>query len=173
MTTLMAWLVPAAGPARDRLTATIDRLAAEHGAPRFPPHITLAGLFDSGETAASQALMPLAAGVQPFTVRFAAVGQDQAYFRCLYLRAEPSQQLTALREAALAALALERRPYLPHLSLLYSDMAAQRKRPIIDALDLRLPLTVPIDAAELWADDQQGVVSAWRRVTRLPFEGTL
>jgi 2'-5' RNA ligase len=173
MTALMAWLVPAAGPARDRLTATIDRLAAEHLAPRFPPHITLAGPFGFGKKAASQALMPVMAKARPFSVRFAAVGHEQAYFRCLYLRAERSQQLMALHEAAVAALALARRTYLPHLSLLYSDMTVQRKRPIIDALDIRLPLTVPIDAAELWADEQQGVVPAWSCVTRLPFEGSL
>ena len=61
MTMLMAWLMPAAGPVRDHLAATIDRLAAEHKAPRFEPHITMAGLFHPGEEAAAQALTSLAA----------------------------------------------------------------------------------------------------------------
>src|SRR5262249_5921186 len=109
VTMLMAGLVPA-GPARDRLAATIVALATEHGTPRFEPHVTMAGLFHSGEEAAGQALTSLAAGVRPFEVGFAAVGYEQAYFRALFLRADPSPQLTALHEAARAAWGLDVRP---------------------------------------------------------------
>ena len=170
MTRLMAWLVPAAGPVRDQLAATIDRLAAEHHAPRFEPHVTMAGLFHSGEQAAVQALTSLAAGARPFEVRFAAAGYEQAFFRALYLCAEPSPQLTALHEAALAAWALESRPYMPHLSLLYADIAEEHKRAIIGAVGVLLPLTIRLVAAELWADHQAGVPS-WHRLARVPFPG--
>jgi 2'-5' RNA ligase len=167
---LMAWLVPAAGAARDHLAATIGTLAAEHRAPRFEPHVTIAGRFDSGEEAAIQALTSLAAGVRPFEVGFAAIGHEPAYFRALYLRAEPSPQLTAIHEAARAAWALEARPYKPHLSLLYADLDEERKPAIIDALGIRLPLTIRINAAELWADHPAGV-SCWHRVARIPLSG--
>jgi 2'-5' RNA ligase len=167
---LMAWLVPAAGPARDDLAATIGRLAAEHGAPRFEPHVTMAGLFHCGLEAAVQTLTSLAAGTRPFEVRFAAAGYEQAYFRALYLRAEPSLQLTALHEAARAAWALEPRPYVPHLSLLYADIAEEHKRAIIGALGIPLPLTISIEAAELWANHPAGVPS-WHRLARVPFSG--
>jgi 2'-5' RNA ligase len=165
---LMAWLMPAAGPVRDHLAATIDRLAAEHNAPRFEPHVTMAGPFHSGEEAAAQTLISLAAGARPFEVRFAATGYEQAYFRALYLRAEPSPQLTALHEAAQAAWALESRPYRPHLSLLYADIAEDHKRAIIDALGIQLPLTIRIETAELWANHPAGVPS-WHRLARVPF----
>jgi len=171
MTVLMAWLVPAAGPARDHLAATISTLAAEHGAPRFEPHVTMAGRFHSGEQAAARALTSLAAGVRPFEVRFGEIGHEQAYFRALYLRAEPSPQLTALHEAARAAWALNARSYLPHLSLLYANIAEERKRAIIGALGISLPVTISIDAAELWADHRAGV-SSWHRVARIPLAGT-
>ena len=170
MTVLMAWLVPAAGPARDQLAAAIGTLAAEHGAPRFQPHVTMAGRFRSGQEPAARALTSLAAGVRSFQVRFAAVGHEQAYFRALYLRADPSPQLTALHEAARAAWALDFRPYTPHLSLLYADIAQERKPAIAGALDIRLPLTIRIDAAELWADDPAGV-PGWHRVARIPLSG--
>lgn len=170
MTTLMAWLVPAAGPARDHLAATIGTLAAEHGGPRFEPHVTMAGRFHSDEQAAARALTSMTAGVGPFEVRFAAVGHEQAYFRALYLRAEPSPQLTALHEAARPVWALGARPYMPHLSLLYQDIAEERKRAIIDALGIPLPLTIQINAAELWAGHQAGV-PGWHRVARIPLTG--
>jgi 2'-5' RNA ligase len=165
---LMAWLMPAAGPVRDHLAATIDRLAAEHDAPRFEPHVTMAGLFHSGQQVAAQTLTSLAAGARPFEVRFAATGYEQAYFRALYLRAEPSPQLTTLHEAARAAWALESRPYTPHLSLLYADIAEEQKRAIIDALGIQLPLTIRIETAELWANHPAGVRS-WHRLARVPF----
>jgi len=165
---LMAWLVPAAGPVRHQLTVTIAALAAKHEAPRFEPHVTMAGLFHSGEEAAIQALTSLTAGVRPFEVKFSAPGYEQSYFRALYLRAEPAPQLTALHEAAQVAWALDVRPYLPHLSLLYADIAEARKRAIIATLGIQLPLTVRINAAELWADHPAGV-PGWHRVARVPF----
>ena len=167
MTMLMAWLVPAAGPARDTLTATIGTLAARHGAPPFEPHVTIAGLFHSGEEAAVRALTSLTGGVRAYEVTFAAAGYEQAYFRALYLRAEPSPQLTALHEAARAAWALDVRPYTPHLSLLYADVAEERKHAIIGTLGIQLPLTIRITAAELWADHPAGV-PGWRRVAQVP-----
>ena len=45
----MTWLVPAAGPERDRLAGVIGRLAAEHAAPVFAPHVTLVDAFDAPE----------------------------------------------------------------------------------------------------------------------------
>jgi 2'-5' RNA ligase len=170
MTSLMTWLVPAFGPERDRLAATIGRLAAEHGAPRFQPHVTMVGTFDSPEDVAIRTLGSLAIGVPSFEVTFAAVGHEQTYFRSLYLCTDPSPQLTALHEAGRRAWALDLQPYMPHLSLLYSDVTEEQKRPIIDALDIALPLTIHLDAVELWADDHLGV-RGWRRVSRVPFSG--
>jgi len=62
-------------------------------------------------------------------------------------------------------------PYRPHLSLLYArDLPEERKPAIAGALGLALPVTIRIDAAEIWADFRQDVTS-WRRVARVPLEG--
>jgi len=166
----MTWLVPAVGPVRDRLLATIDRLAAGHDAPRFQPHVTLVPTFDAAEDAAAQALKPLVTGMQPFDLTFAALGHEQTYFRSLYLLAEPSAPLMALRGAGQRAWALGPSPYVPHLSLLYSDLTEEQKRPIIDSIDIPVPLTVRFDAVELWARDHPEVRS-WYRVARVSFRG--
>ena len=172
MTSLMTWFVPAAGPVRDLLAATIGRLAAEHGAPAFPPHVTMAGMFDADEDAAASTLAGLLTGVRPFPVTFPSVGHEPTYFRSLYLRAEPSPQLTSLHQAARLAWAPDLPPYQPHLSLLYSDFSEQRKRAIIAAIDLPLPLTIAMDAVELWADDQRGT-QGWRRCCRVRLAGAV
>jgi 2'-5' RNA ligase len=170
MTPLMTWLVPVAGPERDQLAATIDRLAAEHGTPRFQPHVTVLPTVDSSEDHAPRTLTSLAAGVPPIELTLAAIGHEETYFRSLYLRAEPSGQLLALREAAQRAWALDPSPYLPHLSLLYSDIPEQDKNSLVDRIGIRVPFTVRFDAVELWARDPHGVRS-WYRVGRAVFSG--
>src|SRR5215467_6440852 len=111
MASYMTWLVPSPGPERERLAATIGRLAAAHGAPVFAPHVTMVGTVDSGQAAAmARVLGTLLDGVPPFDVTLTAVGHEPVYFRSLYLHAEPSAQLTALHEAGKRAWGLELPP---------------------------------------------------------------
>ena len=88
------------------------------------------------------------------------------------LRAEPSTQLTALHEAGQRAWGLAPGPpYRPHLSLLYArDLPGERKPAIADGLGLALPVTIRVDAAEIWADFRDEV-TRWRRVARVPLAG--
>jgi 2'-5' RNA ligase len=170
MTSCMSWLVPAAGPVRDRLAGVIARLAAEHAAPVFAPHVTLAGVVECSPDAVALMLGRLGAGVPPFEVTLTGVGYEPQFFRSLYLRAEPPAVLTALHEAGVRAWGLKPAPYRPHLSLLYSQLPEERKAAIADALGLALPVTIRIDAAEIWADFTDDV-TRWRRVARVPLEG--
>ena len=170
MTSCMTWLVPAAGAERDRLTGAIGRLAAAHGGPVFAPHVTLAGAFEASEAAVARGLEALVAGVPPFEVRLAEFGHEPAFFRSLYLRAEPSARLVALHQAGLEAWGLDAPPYRPHLSLLYSDLPEDRKPALIEGLGLDLPVTIRIDAAELWTDFRDPVAD-WRRAARVPLAG--
>jgi 2'-5' RNA ligase len=168
----MSWLVPAAGPVRDRLAGVIAGLAAEHGAPVFAPHVTINGTIEAEPDAASLMLERVVTGVPPFEVTLAGFGYEPEFFRSLYLRAEPSAQLTALHEAGQRAWGLgPGPPYRPHLSLLYArDLPGERKPAIADGLGLALPVTISVDAAEIWADFRDEV-TRWRRVARVPLAG--
>src|ERR1700730_9489543 len=95
----MTWLVPAAGPGRGGLAGVITRLAAEHGGPVFAPHVTMNRNVDAEPDQAERVLEQLVARVPPFEVTLAGFGYEPEFFRALYLRAEPSAQLTALHEA--------------------------------------------------------------------------
>ncbi len=168
MTSLMTWLVPAAGPERAALAQVISRLAKEHGGPVFAPHITITPTIDTGPGEATSILELITARVSPFEVSLDSVGHEPAYYRALYLRATPCPQLTELNQAARHAWDLDPAPsYVPHLSLLYSDIPDERKDPIVAEVGLRLPVVVRIDAAELWAVGEAGV-PGWRRVARIP-----
>jgi 2'-5' RNA ligase len=170
MISCMSWLVPAAGPVRDRLAGIIARLAAEHAAPVFAPHVTMAGVAESSPDAAGLVLGRLVAGVPPFDVTLTGVGSEPEFFRSLYLRAEPHVILTALHEAGERAWDLHGPPYRPHLSLLYARLPDERKPAIAGTLGLALPVTIRIDAAEIWADFREDV-TRWRRVARVPLDG--
>jgi 2'-5' RNA ligase len=167
----MTWLVPAAGPVREGLAGVITRLAAEHGGPVFAPHVTMNRNVDAEPDRAERVLERLVAGVPPFEVALPGFGYEREYFRSLYLRAEPSAQLTALHEAGQRAWGLTGPPYRPHLSLLYArDLPEERKPAIADGLGLALPVTIRVDAAEIWGDFRDEV-TRWRRVARVPLAG--
>ena len=168
----MTWLVPAAGPVREGLAGVITRLAAEHGGPVFAPHVTMNGSVDAEPAVAARLLERLVAEVPPFEVTLPGFGYEPEFFRSLYLRAEPSAQLTALHEAGQRAWGLRPGPpYRPHLSLLYArDLPGERKPAIADGLGLALPVTIRVDAAEIWGDFRDEV-TRWRRVARVPLAG--
>lgn len=165
----MSWLVPAPGPERDLLARVIAGLAAGYGGPVFAPHVTLAGVTEAEPDAVAGVLAEVTAGVAPFEVTLTGVGWEPVFFRSLYLRAEPSARLTALREAARRALRLEPTPD-PHLSLLYADLDEDRKPAIAAGLDLALPMTIRVDAAEVWGDFREDA-GRWRRLARVPLGG--
>ena len=174
MIACMSWLVPAAGPVRDRLAGVITRLAGEHGGPVFPPHVTMADVVESSAEAAARVLERLVTEVAPFEVTLTGVGYEPEFFRTLYLRAEPTAILTALHEAGERAWGLDISgtgpPYRPHLSLLYSHLREEAKPAIADGLGLAPPVTIRVDAAEIWADFRDDV-TRWRRVARVPLAG--
>jgi 2'-5' RNA ligase len=172
MISCMSWLVPAAGPVRDRLAGVIAGLAAERGTPVFAPHVTINANVDAEPDAAARVLEQLVAGVPPFEVTLSGFGHEPVFFRSLYLRAEPSARLTALHEAGQRAWGLgPGPPYRPHLSLLYArDLPEERKPAIADGLGLALPVTIRVDAAEVWGDFRDEV-TRWHRVARIPLAG--
>ena len=165
----MSWLVPAPGPERDRLARAVASLAAGYGGPVFAPHVTLARTVPVVPDVVAGVLAEVTAGVAPFDVTLTGVGWEPVFFRALDLRAEPSARLTALREGARRALRLEPAPD-PHLSLLYADLDEERKPAIAAGLELVLPMTIRVDAAEVWGDFREDA-GRWRRLARVPLTG--
>jgi len=177
----MTWLVPAAGPERDRLSAVIGALAGEHDTPAFTPHVTLTDPVQGEEMAVLGALQQVLSGREGFEVSLNGFGHEPEYFRSLYLTVSESgalTALTALNKAAREAFEQIGPEYRPHLSLLYSDLPEESKDAIATGLDLELPITVRFEGVELWADNGPRVpadnaqdVASWHRIARLLFPG--
>jgi len=175
------WLAPELGGKDDvRLKAAIQSLADTHGASVFPPHVTL-GSFRASEPDASAATLELARSIGPELVLEAdTVDSGAFYFQCVYLLMRRSNPLLMARESMERI--LEKRglapkaanpTYMPHLSLLYSDMDADARKLIASDLnDREFPRTpdgtvLDFRAAQLqlWqTEPDDKLMGSWQRV---------
>jgi len=123
-TGLSLWIEPE-DAAREALVALIARLAREHRAPLFEPHVTLLAAIDLAEEEVLVRAEALAGVVAPLRVRLAGVGGLEEYFRCLFLRVELTSELMGANARARAAFGRHADPpFFPHLSLLYGRLGA-------------------------------------------------
>ena len=126
------WLRPAE-PVLGALRALVARLAAECDAPVFEPHLTLGpGSPDSLKDVASR----------PIRLRTVGIGFTAQFTKTLFVRLELSEKLPALRHS----LGIENTgAFDPHISLLYRELAEERKAQL--ARSIALPFaSVPFDS---------------------------
>ncbi len=174
MRTYSLWLTPSAATAPS-YAAEVSRLASLHGAPTFTPHVTLL-VPDPGTTEAAcrEACAALAAAPAiPAVFTGVEAGADANHwrFRCVFLRVRDDAAVHELHAAARARLpsAYAAGGYMPHLSLLYSDVdAAGRAAAAADAaraLPAAAAAGAALDAIELW-DTTEPAPESWTRVAR-------
>ncbi|KXZ43694.1 hypothetical protein GPECTOR_83g306 [Gonium pectorale] len=115
------WAMPK-GRLGDQLRAEIAALAERQGAPAFPPHVTVLGDIERPREEMIRMTKELAAQVKKYRINFVDVTRGSIFYQCVYL-------LVAKDEGTMAAAATARKvfdrttpPYMPHLSLLYSDI---------------------------------------------------
>lgn len=72
--------------------------------------------------------LPLVAA-QPLRVSFTDVTSGSSFHQCVYILCAKDEPLLAAGDAARRAYALDTPPYMPHLSLLYSDAGQARAPP--------------------------------------------
>jgi 2'-5' RNA ligase len=156
------WIVPE-GEVRRRLATLIRVLARRFGGPVFEPHVTLlAGVPGPAREALSRARE--AVGAQgPFEVRFLGAEAGDSYFRCLYLRVQPSPELAALHERACEAFGRRNEaPFFPHLSLLYAPPPAP---PVVDEIRASLPAGFGARRVDVYSTE--GEAARWHRLGRM------
>jgi 2'-5' RNA ligase len=156
------WIVPE-GEVRRRLAALIRALSRRFGGPVFEPHVTLrAGLPGPAPEVLAKARKAVRSR-GPFAVRFGGPEAGDTYFRCLYLRVEPSPDLLALHESVREVFGRpDEPPFFPHLSLLYAPPPAP---PIVD--EIRASLPAGFGARRVDVCSTEGEVERWHRVGRL------
>lgn len=149
MKTYSLWLKPAPAAA-DRFTELINELSRRLGTPRFAPHLTLSGTSAITEAEAVSRAERLAAQLAPVPIHLAGADHTDAYFRCLFLRAEKTPRLLAAHRVASTQMQQTiDADFMPHLSLVYGTVAASVKEKIIEEIDGRFPQDFLADSVSL------------------------
>ena len=159
-TPLYLWLMPPA-PTQQRFAALIDRLSRRVGTPCFIPHVTLIGSLFSPESEVVRCVEQLASTLAPIPVRLAGLGWSDQYYRCLFMRAEPSAELLAAHREASDRLGVPpEADFFPHLSLIYGNLAENEKTQIVQ--EIGASFDVSFTAAQICLCRPVGSPEQWR-----------
>ncbi len=123
-----------------------------------------AGEAESAQEEVLSRFEGVAALLRPFRVEFRGVEVGSTVFQCVYLGAQKSEELMDAHAKIREAFDLSPYDFFPHLSLLYGDQAAERRRLASEwAKMLDVPLSSTISTLELWYTPT-GDLTTWRRV---------
>jgi len=179
------WLEPPEGRLAEQLQAEVDRLRVQHGGPTFAPHVTLAA-FEAGDDATAEDWAAgTAAKLAPIYVSFTDVGAGTIFHQCVFIRCAKVDALMTAAETAKATLRLPQSSYMPHLSLLYSDIDQDTRGAVVQEVQQRLYgeaegydtllLEPGFSATELslWRTDAEDKsLESWVRLGRFKFSAT-
>ncbi|KAL6655957.1 hypothetical protein ACP70R_006783 [Stipagrostis hirtigluma subsp. patula] len=119
------WALPPE-PVRDRLRRLMAALRSTLGGPAFEPHLTVVGAIRLRRSAAVEALRAAAAGVRPYTARFA--GDHRGFYHRGHLVVEPAAEVMAASDHCCDHFGYQRpTSYKPHIGLIYSDRAEKEE----------------------------------------------
>jgi 2'-5' RNA ligase len=160
------WLVPE-GELYRRLAETIARLAEAYRAPRFEPHVTLAGVLSGQEAEMRGRCVHLAGVAHPCRIELSSPDFTEAYFQCLFIRVLPTAELMEAHRLARQIFGgTDEAMYEPHISLMYGHFPEETKRDIIDGLRDETEGKFTAEAFHLY--NTSGDPHSWQRVEIFP-----
>jgi 2'-5' RNA ligase len=165
------WLVPEE-KAQRRLASFVKSIATRLDTVAFAPHVTLLGRLWGGSDDLSIEAETLAKSLTPFDIHFTGVGDENEFFRSLFLRIALDETLAAARRQAEQAFMSTELPasYSPHLSVLYGSYPAAVKEAIRNELEPDVLAPVTIDRLQLIAGGEQP--QEWRAVATFRLAGS-
>ena len=162
------WLVPQPDDYA-YLQELIDELATQYQAPRFSPHVTIAGRLQVPEQF-QDALAQLTSATPVFNLSNQGLDHSSELFRTVYIRTSMDAQLVALRQSVYALWSQNiAKPFIPHISLIYKTLASPERREIIQALSIKNRFR--FDALALVRPQQVGdwaAVETWQMMEQWP-----
>ena len=156
------WLMPE-GNSHERLSQTIDRLAARLGTVRFAPHVTLLPGLSRPQASVVEGARTLAAGLGPFSVGFSAVGGVDQHFRCLFLRVRAGRAVGEAHSRAAQQFGRDADPsFDPHLSLVYGTLDSAERTRLARQLSGEMAASFEARRLHVWQTD--GAVGDWQEI---------
>lgn len=135
------WLQPdPASSEYNYLNDLIEEYSQQYDdAPSFEPHITLVGGLSDDQAEINETTRTLAQDHQPFVVSFPRVHCSTTRFQCVFLLVEPILELLSLHEDAVESFGTNGGMYVPHLSLIYSNMDFEDRLELMGEIESKSP----------------------------------
>jgi hypothetical protein len=165
------WIRPQ-GVALEQIQHAMQRARDRCGGPAAHAHVSILGGIELPADDARRRLERLADGFLPFNVRLGRLDWYDEYYRSFFARVDASPELLSLYRRAQEVFDIHPRDaYEPHVSLIYGDVRADRKKDL--AIDLGGMLDVSFQANALCLVDATGEVpiEQWHTVFQARFNG--
>jgi 2'-5' RNA ligase len=160
------WLLPAQ-PEYEFLQNVIIQLSESGATQAFSPHITLLGQLKQNVNWLKPQMHDVFKDVKAFDISLTQVGKFDRYFRSIVLLMAVNPVLEGLHAQAKTHFKAELQDgFMPHLSLLYSNLEGSQKNLLMKDILLRLPLSIKIEAVSLVKTE--GGPLQWQEILRLP-----
>ncbi|MBU2577814.1 2'-5' RNA ligase family protein [Patescibacteria group bacterium] len=162
------WLIPS-GDVYQELAKIISQLSEKYSTPNFEPHVTLIG---AGELVGTEEEMlsktsKLTDLLRPFKIKLIKADYFDEYFRCVFIRAEKTKEITEVNNIARATFNLKLDPeYMPHFSLMYGDINPETKEKILADLGKEFDISFEVNSLHLFSTT--GEVNDWHKVKEFP-----
>jgi 2'-5' RNA ligase len=158
------WLMPEAGAAK-RIQEVIAELALRHNTSPFEPHVTLLGMIFSNERRALEKTKQLAKEIRSLRMTPIGIGHSDSYNHSVFVRMEITAEVGRAHELAAHSFRKRETDFMPHLSLIYSNMGEEDQMEVIRKLNKRtLDLLRGIDMDRLCLYCVEGEVRRWKMV---------
>lgn len=156
------------GELNSALATVIQTMGASYEGPSFVAHVTLLAHIRDDEATVLHKAEEIARSAAPFTLTLGDIGHEQVFFRALYIRMEETEQADALHQEARKVFAMPSTDvYMPHLSLLYSNMSEEQKIPIIETLQYPKGESFLVDRVCVY--ETNGGAESWKKIKEIPF----
>lgn len=158
------WLVP---DEDSEAYSVFDELISEYSqkysdAPDFKPHVTVLGGIREPRETVEEHTRTLSEGKGRLELAFTTPSCSITNHQCVYLLVNPSVELLALHRSALDLFDANAGMYVPHLSLIYSEMDLSDRIREVQSIEMdSLPNSAWIDTIEVF--DTTGPVPDWER----------
>jgi len=162
------WLMPKNDTYRI-LDDIIKNISNSHQTVVFKPHLTLIGDLKGSKDALWNAFCKGIGFMPKLDLEVRSVDYEDFFFKSITLSMKTNSVLFEMRRQTEKIFQLSSRPYLPHLTLMYSQSVSERtKLKIIHDVISKYPKSILFDRVALYSTI--GKVDQWYEVKSYPLE---
>ncbi|KAG2429140.1 hypothetical protein HYH02_014176 [Chlamydomonas schloesseri] len=169
------------GRLQEQLQEEIVHLGKKCHAPTFAPHTTVLAAIERPREEVLALAAEMCKKVKKYRINFTEVARGSIYYQCVYLLVDKTEGAMAAGAAAREVFGMTTGPYMPHLSLLYSDMPQEERAKIVqhekerlfNNPDTRLVDTgFDVDSLAVWyVPEEDKSLAGWCQLAEFPLAG--